>query len=690
MGSSGGLKHKKKEGRCGEIADQVPHFYLFFGRHCTHTPQSQDKMAVATAASAVLAPPPNMQLWAKMREKNQEAARGLGTRLKDVCISYRTGGADIPAIVISKKEPGEWNQSFMALALNTHGIADPKFFSDETFQAYAEATARFDLRVQTGQDIRPTDTSPVIVARVEDELKRIDRSKCIVLEVQAPGERSKNKPSPEQLASKPPCRMICSFKAEWFSATPALMRNVHPGDVVTLKSVYCNGGVPMRQRVVDGQTLPAAADHDWGKFLNVGAVEPARGLTLSDIYAYTLRMEPTYLMPCDMTYDITNPDAVRYGNTPIILHVNKTPVTEAQRVYAMADPVWQKPPDQGDWSFEKAGEKDRVLCAQLRIKVQQWLGQVVVGQEENLLVGVSLYSEHIGQFGIDNEPQWFSIAPPLFKELEFSVMGVLDYKATQEKYAGVEQDSAVSFAAHIKPNLFIANTRLAYTTIGIPVTPKFVREHFELAQAPLKDADKFRVLTAPNVLSLEGETFKSLRSAFAAYAEAEPDRIEFRVLLGLELVPSVKERIADMTPEFGAQFVKAAKRPDTSYSADDNGDAFPEDVVALRGNITQVEHIAVVVITHFDFGAKANAERKNQVLSFLGTGEAPPRAIENGSASASDDAAAAGPLIEEVPEEKEEEVQEQQQQQPPPAKSSKKRSGKSKSGSKPKRSRTEA
>ena len=610
-------------------------------------------MALATRAPAGAAAPPGLALLKALRDKNKSATARIGGHIKDVCVQFRTGGADIPAIITSipEKDGGGWSQSFTALILNVHGLLgdNAPFATTDSFRWHARNVAQqafFDPSAPTMEDIPKKLDTPEAEAkayeveaavtkrraemevRAEQEYGRVEQSRCIVIPVSPPGEKAQKQPNEDQLAAMPETTLMYSFTTYWLSAKLELLKNSKPGDVVTLKSVYCNGAPPLEGR----------QDNDWGKFLNVGALEPARGLTLSEVYKYTNTLDQTYFLPIDPDcFDPMRESETRYGVSPVVVHMRKDlDMSRQRRHFSITRTIWPEPGTDvlEDWSYTPKGKADKKPCANLKVRVMQWVGEYQEDCEEGVMVGASLYDDQVAQFGITDMAKWFAIAPHLFRALKFTILGVIDHKLTQEKYAGAGVDDDISFPIHIKANLFVADTRGAYTKIGIPVTAAFVRAQFTMAAGPeITARDEFAVAMAPTVVSLESESNAGLRGPFTAYADKHPGRIDFRAIIGCEMTATVKKRIATMSPETGSALLTGKIKNDKH--AGGNAEA-----AELMDSMNRFTHIVIVAMNNVNFGDKVNSERKAKLAKFLGAGQPVPLAIADASASADADEAA--------------------------------------------------
>ena len=427
---------------------------------------------------------------------------------------------------------------------------------------------------------------------------------------------------------------------------------------------------PSGQIVVLNGVCGRAVFHNgvWKSFLDVGIIEPKRGLTIASLWPVAAGAGTAQLYENEQKFDADD-KASRYARQCSYLVSVYPQMTDAseeaemERLQRMAAHCGETVMESARWGDDtwltKAPDppstEARKMRADLDMLVLQWPEnipeRVIEEWTQQVMLKVTLWPEPLSVFGIDDEEVWVRLAPIIFKNLSFKVLAYVDTKGTETNFGGIGDEKKVNFALALNGMGIIPDMKSMLRKVGMPVTAGFVHEW---QQRPVGACGPSRVVVTttedlldvlPDVMTVTGAGADSgLARALLALDHHEGaigSHVEYIALLPYKPTPVLRSELPKLTPLDGAHLLNAiverAPRSisDRPYLVEMYG-SFPEDVA----------HIVIYAICDKIIPEEVKAQRMTDITRFM-LGKLPDNtaAIEQGSgdgASASASASADG------------------------------------------------
>lgn len=424
--------------------------------------------------------------------------------------------------------------------------------------------------------------------------------------------------------------------------------HLKPGQIVVLNGVNARAYVPRDST-------------NWGIAYDVQLVEPVHGLTLTSLYEAGRGTGTDYMMPNDFFFDEAVPSS-RYNRAAThfvsVFAPSTTEEGRHERLERMAREKGETRLVNRDWSnktweIEAAQGRTRAMKASLDLVHTQWpVDTDIEKYREVMLLGVSLWSEQLIDFGILDIDAWIELAPMIFDKLDFKVIGYVDTKGTEVNFGGVTADKDVDFALQLGGMGIIADIESCYRRIGIPVTADCVTD---LQQMPggspgggIAIDDEF-IEKLPAVVPVTGAGASSaMARKLVDIGRTVDSKLEFRALIKYNPSPAVIKGLATLDAEEGSALVNALA---TNSDAEIVGDAKVHGLWEMMAT-GKDSHVVAFAFCNTIIPDDIKSQRNRDLITYM-TGKAPLGAAaieaaapeEDASASA---AAAAAPAVEEL------------------------------------------
>lgn len=279
------------------------------------------------------------------------------------------------------------------------------------------------------------------------------------------------------MAQKPDSTTIRSRSVLHFQTSEMdVLRTIALGQIVVLNGV--------RGRAVYHNGM-------WKKFMDVGVVEPRRGLTMASLWPAAQGTGTDFMFPNEFFYDEAN-SASRYNReltyfVGLWAQAGDSDEEQEERMRRMAVECGETVLDTSRWSEDTwltKGEENkpetRDMRASLEMLTMQWpkgiQDKYIEGETQEVLLQISLYKEGLAAFGISDPDTWVALAPLIFRYLSFKTVGYVDAKNTASGFGGVDNDKHVDFALSLTGMGIIPDLEECYRKIGVRVTADYVRD----------------------------------------------------------------------------------------------------------------------------------------------------------------------------------------------------------------------
>ena len=553
------------------------------------------------------APVPNLDLMAKIAGSWERTMKKVAAKNSDLRRYMGKGGARIPAVITRVfplgDGPNVFSRGFEVYTLNVHG-AEPEGSPALVDSVTGNEEILIDVHYNPKPDAKPVPAS--LPAR---------DTKCTLKS-----------------------RTIRHFQTNEMDA----LAKLKPGQIVVLNGVSARAYIP---------NFPNPSS--WGIAYDVQFAEPVHGMTLTCLYLAARGTGTNFMLPNDFHFDQAVPSSRYNREHTHFISVFAPPTTDDERHERLVrmgnecgetriiDRNWSNK----TWEIEAAQGRTRAIKASLDLVHKQWLPDIDPEKYSDVvLLGVSLWSEQLSDFGIPDPDAWVNLAPMIFNKLDFKVFGYVDTKGTEVNFGGVASDKDVSFALQIGGVGIIAGIEACYRRIGIPITADCV---LDLQQMPggapgggvaINDDDF--VDTLPDVVPVTGlgaSAAISRKLIDMARRDENEGKLEFVALIPYNPSPAVLKGLATLTPDEGSALVMAlASNSDAEIVSNEKVHGLYEMMATGKSGYVVAFAFCGGIVPD-----SVKSERNKTLISYM-TGKAPSgtAAIEDGSASAAAPAAA--------------------------------------------------
>lgn len=383
-------------------------------------------------------------------------------------------------------------------------------------------------------------------------------------------------------------------------------------------------------------SLPTSEFPEHKVFLNVNMVEKFGDVNMIDLYTMdtnSKNLAPSWLKPCTKEYNELD-KSLRYDRSEmIIVDVrSKTPsnyeeITALKYVIKMI-PVRVKKTKNNQsidpWVRQDANKIDRIH-ANLSYAIEQWSeGEYDADNKtlQTILLDVTMYEEVLEPLGIKTARTWEKLAPYIFSNLDFKIIGYVDIKSSQSNFGGVNnsENSMYNFALTINASCMIGDIASTYKKMGVPLTKKWIETHYNVKSDP-SDVD----FIPPAVICVDDQDNKPLCGKLLAAKNTE-----FIALLAVQLRPDQIESIQRLSPEEGSELMRFIENSDLDMI--EEGALPPENIVYQMLKTFSAETsffvFAITQRTSLNLGSNDNAHQLHRIKQFYdGIGSDQPLAI---------------------------------------------------------------
>ncbi len=358
-------------------------------------------------------------------------------------------------------------------------------------------------------------------------------------------------------------------------------------------------------------------------FLNVNTVEKFGDVNMIDLYTMdtnSKNLAPSWLKPCTKEYNELD-KSLRYDRSEmIIVDVrSKTPsnyeeITALNYVIKMI-PVRVKKTKKKSidpWVRQDANEIDRIH-ANLSYAIEQWSEGEYDDDNKTLqtiLLDVTMYDDVLEPLGIKNTRTWEKLAPYIFSNFDFKIIGYVDIKSSQSNFGGVNnsENPMYNFALTINASCMIGDIASTYKKMGVPLTKKWIETHYNVKSDP-SDVD----FIPPPVICVDDQDNKPLCSKLLAAKNTE-----FIALLAVQLRPDQIENIQRLSPEEGSELMRFIENSDLDMI--EEGALPPENIVYQMLKTFSAETsffvFAITQRTNLNLGSNYNAHQLHRIKQF--------------------------------------------------------------------------
>jgi len=581
-------------------------------------PPAMMRQHTAVSRRVTLSAPP-AELLAKIQSRSLQISERFQSGQKSYC-TYVPAGARI-AVWVAKKiayEDGCWAQYFIGVVLNPRAGIKPEDTENELIQ-----------------DVPATETVPMMPCPQGGIMVKVGMPKLNLTD--------------EYLAKYP--QPIKHMPVEPFAKYYIAIEQAHKDSVV-------EGTVCMLDGFVIKATRPKNPDVSpiWRINYNCSKCTSHDDVTMPDFLPMLRHVSTSELSAPDLNSYNPEDKFTRFGQEPITISVD--PSTTAEDLLRTGSRVTNVTMHENPGTFLTDGKtKEKAAIAALRFRVDQLVKGGKDGEYsmESYIVGCDLWKETLAVFGFSvNDTQvWAQMAPIIFNNLRFMLVGYIDYKNTIEHYGGATSDEwvgVIEAPIHINSSLFVPDIPKRYREIGVPLSVGFVAERYGRAfstKPPLEPGQGYEgtdvppgVADLPAVVCLDSSLYAHRCPLIFAYAASHPGAIEFRAIFGIKPSSHFYDAVCSMSEAEGDAFTTYVRSKPSGLPGDPNLkalEAFPNAFeIARHAAVSSDTHFSIFAFFDHVLPADARAKRAAYIEQFTGNmstlGDA--LAITNGESGA--------------------------------------------------------